>query len=316
MIRPTRREFLKNTIIAGGSLASVPLWSQAQEAPAEPLDMCIARWQGAAASAPEEIKTLATKLTEQAISALGGMKRFVSKGDVVWIKPNLAWDRTPEQAANTNPDVVAALIRMCFDAGAKTVKVGDNPCNDAQKAYPASGIEAAAKASGAEVVYLDPNRLKETAINGKVLTAWPLSSEILDTDLVINVPVVKHHRIATVTLCMKNYMGVAGRETKRNQWHQDLSTCLCDITAFMKPRLCVLDAVRVMTANGPSGGNLADVKRMDTVAAGVDIVALDALGAELLGHKPESIGTIAAGFSAGLGQIDYRKLRHKELAVT
>ena len=257
---------------------------------------------------------MAIKLTEQAIGAIGGMGRFVKKGNVVWVKPNMAWNNGPEFAANTNPDVVATLIRLCFDAGAKQVKVGDKTVHEAQKSYLASGIEAAAKAAGAEVVYLDDNRVREVELKGKCLDKWAVFPEIIESDLVINVPIAKHHSLSKVTLCMKNYMGVIGGE--RGQWHQDLSTCLCDITAFMKPRLCVLDAIRVLTANGPTGGSLDDVKRLDTLAASTNIVALDAFGAELMGHKPDDIPLIAAAVAAGLGTADYRTIPLRELEVT
>jgi len=312
MKRHSRREFLKRGAMMGGAMALGPLGAAtAQEASAPP--MCIARWKGAAANTPESIQAMAIQLTKEAMAGLGGMGRFVKKGDVVWVKPNMAWDRAPEFAANTNPDVVGTLVRLCFEAGAKTVKVGDMTCNDNKKAYPASGIEAAAKAAGAEVVYLDENRFREVEVKGKRLDKWLVYPEIIESDLVINVPIVKHHTISKATLCMKNYMGVIAG--KRAQWHQDLSTCLCDITAFMKPRLCVLDAIRILTANGPTGGNLDDVKRMDIVAAGRDIDAMEAFGAEMLGHKPEDIQSVAAGFKAGLGQMDYRKLAPKELEV-
>lgn len=312
MKKQSRRDFLKQTAAMGSAVAMAPLGgAMAQDTAAT--QMCIARWKGAAATTPEAIKAMATKLTEQAMAQLGGMARFVKKGDVVWVKPNMAWDRAPEFAANTNPDVVATLVRLCLEAGAKAVKVGDKTCNSNKKSYPSSGIEAAAKEAGAEVVYLDDERFKEVELKGKRLEKWLVYPDIIESDLVINVPVVKHHAIAKATLCMKNYMGVISG--KRDQWHQDIGTCLSDITAFMKPKLCVVDAVRILTANGPTGGNLDDVKRMDTVAAGTDIVALDAFGVELLGHKPEDIQTVAAGFKAGLGQIDYRKLALKELEV-
>ena len=242
------------------------------------------------------------------------MGRFVKKGDVVWVKPNMAWDKAPEFAANTNPDVMATLVRLCLEAGAKKVKVGDRPTNPAQQSYPNSGIEAAAKAAGAEVVYLDDRRFKDVELKGKRLDKWPLYPDIIESDLVINVPIVKHHNLCKATLSMKNYMGVIGGE--RGMWHQDLTPCLLDITAYMKPRLTVLDAVRVLVNHGPTGGNLADVKRLDTIAAGTDIVALDAFGAELLGLKPEEFKLVGAAQEMGLGKADYRKLPLRELEVT
>jgi len=319
MSEQTRREFLKAAAAAGGSLAMGPLAGLAAEdgavltPAATSVEMAIARWQTAPAST-EEMAGLATRLTGRAIGALGGMDRFVSKGDVVWVKPNIGWNRAPELAANTNPQVVAELVRLCLEAGAKKVRVGDNPCRPPKQTYRRSGIAAAAKAAGAEIVYLDESRFKEVDLGGQRLILWPLAPEILDADLLINVPVAKHHGLSQVTLCMKNYMGIIGGQ--RSAWHQDLSACLCDITAYLKPRLCVLDAVRTLTAHGPQGGNPEDVAQLGTVAAGTDIVALDAFGAELLGHRPEDIQTVTAAADCGLGRMDYRALAPAEMAVS
>lgn len=305
----TRRQFLHTGAAAGSALAFGPMAAFAQDT--APADMSISRWKGAL-SPDVPLAQIATRLTEQAIEAIGGMKRFVGRGDVVWIKPNIGWDRTPEQAANTNPDVVKTLIRLCLDAGAKTVRIGDNPCHDAKSSYEHSGIEAAAKEMGAEVLFLDRSRFRTAAVGGDVLKEVPVYPDIMDADLVISVPVAKHHQATTVTLCMKNYMGVV---EDRRKFHQDLPGAIRDITAYMKPRISVLDAMRILTANGPTGGDVADVRAMNTIAAGVDIVALDAFGAELLGHKPEEIGTVKAGHDAKLGNMDYRALNLKELEV-
>ena len=311
MCEHSRREFLVGSA-AAGLLALRPGLALAQAAEKTP-SMTIARWSGAKPAAEAAMKDAAVKLTERAIEALGGMKRFVSRGDVVWVKPNIGWDRTPEQAANTNPDVVATIIRMCFDAGAKAVKIGDNPCDVAEKTYAASGIAAAARQLGAKVVFLDPTRFKEAKIGGEQVKTIPVYPEIIETDLVINVPIVKHHRLAGLTMCMKNYMGVID---KRNTFHQAIAPSVADLTRFMKPELCVLDATRVLKANGPKGGKLEDVETKLMLAAGVDIVALDAWGAELVGKNPADIGTIAKGQEFGLGKIDYRSLAPRELAVS
>jgi len=310
----SRRDFLARAAGAGilaaqgAGVTSLPAF-----AADKPLDMAIARWSGAAQPNADQLRQIAARLTEKAIEGMGGLKRFLRKGDVVWIKPNIGWNRKPELAANTNPDVVATLVRLCLEAGAKTVKVGDNPVNPAAKTYPASGIADAARAQGAQVVLLDRGRFKDTAIGGEFIKTIPIYPEILDCDLVINVPIVKHHNLPGYTACMKNYMGVIDN---RKLFHQDIAASLSDITRYMKPRLTVLDAVRVLTAHGPQGGMQEDVRLKTTVAAGVDVVALESLGAELLGKKPQDIATIAKAAQVGLGKIDYRSLALKEFSLT
>lgn len=315
MSKPSRRDFLaRSAAIAGASAFGMESLLTAQAADdVKPADMTVARWEKPEALTAEQIRSAAVKLTEAAIEGLGGLKRFVSKGDVVWVKANIGWDRTPEQAANTNPDVVATIVRLCFDAGAKTVKVGDNPCDLARNTYQNSGIAAAVAPLGAEVVFLDPRRFRDADIKGERVKSIPIYPAIIDCDLVINVPIVKHHGLATLTMCMKNYMGVIDN---RKSFHQAIPTCLADLTRYMKPRLCVLDAVRTLAAHGPKGGNLADVQVKGTLAAGTDIVALDAWGAELMGKKPADIASVAKGHEVGLGTMDYRSLNLKELTVS
>jgi uncharacterized protein (DUF362 family) len=312
MMRQTRRDFLAHS--AAGLLAAGTsgLWLSGAQAAEKPANMAVARWTGAKELPAAEFQKVAVSLTEKALEAVGGLKRFMGRGAVVWVKPNIGWDRTPELAANTNPDVVATIVRLCFDAGAKKVIVGDNPCDLPAKAYASSGIPDAVKKLGAEVLLLDRTRFKETAIKGERLSSIPIFPGILESDLVINCPVAKHHRLTNATLCMKNYMGVI---ENRKLFHQAIPECLVDITRFMKPQICVLDAMRVLMDHGPKGGNPADVKVKATVAAGVDIVALDALGAELLEKKPTDITSIVKGAAAGLGKMDYRSLA-KEIAVS
>lgn len=309
----SRRDFLIGSAAGLSAVAAGRLTALGAEDQAKPADMAIARWKGEGAPEAGELAKVATQLTEKAISGLGGLGRFVGKGTVVWVKPNIGWDRAPETAANCNPDVVATVVRLCFEAGAKTVKVGDNPCDLAAKTYVTSGIPAAVRPLGAEVIMLDRSRFRETAVGGEKVKTLPMFPEILDCDLVINIAVAKHHRLANATLCMKNFMGVM---ENRRTFHQDISACVADLNRFMKPRIAILDAVRVLTANGPKGGNLSDVALKTTVAAGVDLVALDALGAEILGRKPTEISTIVKGQEAGLGKMDYRSLALKEIAVS
>ena len=306
MAKQTRRQFIGTSV--GGAVFAAGL-ARAQEAPAA---MAIARWKGEPIM-DEPTDVMAPKLARAALDAVGGMGRFVKKGDVVWIKPNMAWEQPPELAANTNPHLVAALVKMCLEAGAKTVKVGDNTCHDAKKSYVASGIEAAAKDAGAEVVYVDRDRFRSMKIGGEILKEIPVWPGMVESDLLISVPVAKHHGLSTVTLAMKNYMGVV---ESREKFHQNIPGCLADLTAFLKPRISVLDGIRILTANGPTGGDPKDVKRCNVVAASTDIIALDAFGAELLGYKPADISSIAAGVKLGLGEMDYRKLPAREIEVS
>jgi uncharacterized protein (DUF362 family) len=246
-------------------------------------------------------------LVRTAVDALGGMSRFVSKGETVCIKPNIAWNRTPEQAATTNPDAVAEVVKMCREAGASKVIVLDNTCHKAEQCYPKSGIQAAAEKAGAEVILPSKRSFRNTKITGaKVIKEWELFTDILEADKFINMPIAKHHGLSKLTLSMKNLMGCCGGN--RNRFHQDLGGVLTDLAQFFKPDLVIMDAIRTMTANGPIGGNLADVVRQDTVIAGVDQVAIDAFGATLFDLDPMEIPYIAEGQKRGLGTSDYASL--------
>ena len=263
MMMKTRREFLASSAAAAGILALGP---QRLLAAGGSHDMAIARWGGAKdltqeqlkALPPERLQQIAVQLTEKAIEAIGGLKRFVSRGSVVWVKPNIGWDRTPEQAANTNPDVVATVVRLCFEAGAKTGQGWRQPLRQGREdvrdqRYPPGGQGHGGRSHHAST----RTRFKEKAIKGERVKSIPMFPGILDCDLVINIPVAKHHVLATGTLCMKNYMGVI---ENRRFFHQDIPTCLADLTRFLKPRICLLDAMRVLMAHGPKGGNLEDVQ--------------------------------------------------------
>jgi uncharacterized protein (DUF362 family) len=305
-----RRRFLKAAALTGASLGFTgepAIW--AAGAPS----LCVAHSKSSP-QAPDGIAEEARRLTRAAIEGLGGIGRFVSKGHTVWVKPLMAWDRRPEQAANTNPDVVAAVVELCYQAGARKVLVSDNACNPALRVFPRSGIADAAKKAGADVVFLDERKFRRMAIKGgKVLKEWEVYQDLVEADRFINVPIAKVHDLSKVSLGMKNLMGAIGGP--RNRLHQDLDNTLVDLAAFLKPQLVVLDAVRVLTANGPVGGNLADVKRKDTVVAGVDQVATDALGATLLGYEPVSVGHIAEGHARGLGSIDFESLAPRRIEV-
>lgn len=305
--RLDRRAFLKGCTALGlGSLAAERALAAA------PPSLAIARYRQPAA-APEAIAEEARRLTRGAVEALGGMVRFVSKGDRVLVKPNIGWARRPEQAADTNPDVVAALVEMCYQAGAKKVIVTDNSTQVAERAFASSGIQAAAEKAGAEAYFVDQRKFRKMALKGKVLSEWEIYTEAVEVDKLINVPIVKHHGLCRATLGMKNLMGVIGGP--RNRLHQDLDRSLPDLAAFLKPALVVVDAVRVLTANGPTGGNLADVQRKDTVAASVDQVAADAFAATLLGLRPQDVRHVAEAAARGLGKLDFESLAPRRVDI-
>jgi uncharacterized protein (DUF362 family) len=245
-------------------------------------------------------------ITKKAVEILGGMTRFVSKGDKVLVKPNIGWDRTPQLGACTNPDVVKAVVEMCFDAGAKEVKVLDNPCNPARRTYARSGISKAAKDAGAKVPYPNEHKLKKIPLQGEHLKEWEVYSDFTEADKIINLPITKHHSLSRVTLGMKNWLGALGGN--RNQLHQGLDFAMVDLAAFFKPALTILDAYRVLFRNGPQGGRLSDVREHKTVAAGADYVALDALGATFLDVEPGELRFLQIAKERGLGEPDLQKV--------
>jgi uncharacterized protein (DUF362 family) len=243
-------------------------------------------------------------LARQALANLGGMGRFIGKQDVVVLKPNIAWDRTPEQAANTNPDLVAEVVRQCWQAGAKRVIVTDVSCNEPQRCFHRSGIEAAARAAGAEVILPDPERFREIDMGGVVLKSWPVFTPFLEADKIINLPIAKHHILTGATLGMKNWYGILGGQ--RNQLHQQIHQSLADLASFMLPTLTLLDCYRVLVRNGPTGGNLEDVDLKKTLVAGTDPVAIDAYVAKAYWNlDPEQLPYLAMAEARGLGTTDY-----------
>jgi len=249
------------------------------------------------------------RITRLAIKALGGMGRFVKPGQTVVVKPNIGWDRSSEQAANTHPLVVRAVVEECLKAGAKKVKVFDRTCNDERRCYVNSGIEAALKGmKNVEVKHIQDERFRKVTIaNGVALKEWELYDEALSADVFINVPVAKHHGLTKLTLGLKNVMGVMGGN--RGSIHKKIDVALADINSVLKSHLTIIDATRVLTAHGPQGGDLKDVKVLNKVIAGTDIVAVDAYATTLFGLKPADIAVTVAAHKRGLGEMDLRKVR-------
>ena len=250
-------------------------------------------------------------MVDAALGALGGMGAFVSSGAKVLVKPNMGWDRTPELAANTNPEVVARVVELALEAGAKRVTVMDYTCNDARRCYTNSGIQAAAEAAGARVLHVDSDRVTSVNIGGEVIKDWDVFDEMLDVDVRINVPIAKHHSLARVTLGMKNWMGCTAGH--RPRMHQNINTSIVDLAAYFRPAVTLIDAYRILTANGPSGGRAADVRQANTLCASTDPVAADTFGASLFGIGPDDLRSLSLGEARGLGTRDLASLPTREI---
>jgi uncharacterized protein (DUF362 family) len=255
--------------------------------------------------------TDAAELTRKAVEALGGMARFISRGDVVAIKPNIGWDRMPVHAANTNPLVVAELVKLVLDAGAARVVVTDASCNEPNRCFQRSGIWRAAHAVGATVILPAAHRFRDIRMKGDVLDLWPVYTPLVNADKVINVPVAKHHNLSKYTGAMKNWYGLLGG--RRNRLHQNIDVSIADLATFMRPTLTVLDATRVLMRNGPQGGNIDDAKDLHQVIASLDQVAVDAYGATLIGEKPSNVKYLALGEERGLGTASWETVPRVEV---
>jgi uncharacterized protein (DUF362 family) len=288
-----RRDFIKDLAVGGMAVRWAPsAFGGRGQSPAPALAFV----EGESPSA----------ITKEAVAALGGMERFVAKGDKVVIKPNIGWDRTPEMAACTNPEVVKTLVELSQNAGAKSVIVIDNTTNQAKRCYIRSGIQEAVKAVDGTMVFVDEHRIKKMDVGGAWLKDWDIVLDVLEADKIINVPIAKHHSLCRLTMGMKNWLGAVGGA--RNQLHQKLDEAMVDLAAFFKPVLTVLDAYRILVRNGPQGGRASDTKLVQTVVAGVDPVAVDAAGASLFDIMPEELLYLRLARERGLGQYDWEKL--------
>lgn len=254
-------------------------------------------------------------LVQAAVKALGGIERFVKKGDDVIIKPNICVAyHAPEYAATTNPEVVGALVTLCLNAGAKRVRVTDLPFGgSAEQAYARSGIGEAVRTAGGQMEVMASMKYRDTAIPGGVdIKSWPVYGDALDADVLINVPIAKHHNLARLTLGMKNLMGLI---QNRGQIHYNLGQRVADLTSLLRPKLTIVDAVRILMNHGPTGGNLDDVKMTNTIIASQDIVAADAYAATLFGLTGNDIPFIRSGAQMGLGTLDLKNIKLEEISV-
>jgi uncharacterized protein (DUF362 family) len=254
-------------------------------------------------------------ITRTAVEALGGMARFVKDGDDVIVKPNICVNyRAPEYAATTNPAIVATLVRMALAAGARRVRIMDTPyTGDPETAYHESGIYDAVIEAGGEMEVMSSVKYASFDIpGGQDIRSWKIYRDVIEADVLINVPIAKHHGSSRLSLGGKNLMGVI---EEANQFHRNLHQRIADLHSRVRPHLTVLDAVRILTAHGPAGGNLADVKQLDTVLASHDTITVDAYATTFFDLRPEDIGYVRLGAEMGLGESDWSKVHVEELTV-
>jgi len=308
----TRRESIKKLIGLSGSLVFAPLVTAPfQEPPSARAGEKRTGFivEGVGAKEGYAVK----ELLKEVVEAAGGMRRFVSRGDVVVIKPNISWAKPPHLAATTNPEVLLGVIELCQDAGAKKVRIADNTIEDARLCFSVTGAEAVAKKTGADLVLPESSLLREMNLRGDRLEVWPVLVPLVEADKVINLPVAKHHILSSLTLGMKNWIGAVGG--RRGSLHQDIHRNIVDLAQFFKPTLTLVDATRVMTRNGPFGGSTSDVAEKNTLILSDDQVAADARASLLFGKEPGDLGFIRLAQKQGLGTYDFSKLRLKQVSI-
>ena len=296
-----RREFIRDVFLwSAGLTLSIPRLtiSEVFAAPPSPL-LAVEKGKN-----PRE-------LIKHILTSLGGMDKFVRPGDRVVVKPNIGWDRSPEQAANTNPLIIKTLVEHVLEAGASRVLVFDRTCNEERRCYKNSGIADALESIGNKkirVEYIDNRKFVPVEVKrGKSLTKIKIYKDALEADKYINVPIAKHHGLSGLTLGLKNSMGVIGGT--RGMMHFDLGQKLADLATVIQPTLTVIDATRMLMDNGPQGGDLRDVKIGDTILASTDPVAADAYATTLFDMQPDEIKSTVAAYKLGLGEMDIKKMK-------
>lgn len=310
----SRRDFLKLSS-AAGAVASLGLLGVSCNSSAP-----VSRRQPIAPTGDQAYLAVAhgedpAAIVKAALTPLGGIERFVRQSQDVIIKPNICVDyHTAEFAATTNPQVVAALVTLCLGAGARRVRVMDMPFGGTPSAaYAISGIEEAVKAAGGEMEIMSPVKFTKFDIPaGKDIKSWDIYSDILETDVLIDVPIAKHHSLARLSMGSKNLLGVVGNP---NQIHQNLAQRIADLISVIQPTLTVVDAYRILIDHGPTGGSLNDVKQANTIIASHDIVAADSYGATLFGLTGAEIPYIKKSAEMGLGTMDLSSVKVEEVNV-
>lgn len=315
----TRREFLQLTGLAAAGAALGAAGCGSGPAADPPSEGRLA--SPAAAGSPRRPELAVAQgaspsdITAAAVAALGGMQTFVRKGADVVVKPNICTGyHGPEYAATTNPDVVGTLVSLCRRAGAKRVRVMDLPFGGpAAEAYRVSGIQEAVERAGGETQIMAPAGFRDYRIpEGRDLKSWPIYEDVLSCDVLINVPIAKDHGTTRLSLGGKNLLGVI---LDAGDIHANIGQRTADLVSVCRPTLTVVDAVRILTANGPTGGDLNDVERLDTVLASTDIVAADSYAATLFDLAGDDIPYVQAAYDMGLGEMDLDKVRIRTVKV-
>ena len=304
-----RREFIRKSVaasIASGTLFSMGRWN--------PLFASEISFSGSIDMVAIK-NSEPTGMFDTGIEALGGIKQFVKPNQTVVVKPNIGWDSPPERAANTNPELVGRIIKRCLEAGAKKVMVFDNTCDEWTACYRNSGIEKAVKDNGGQIVSgkVESQYHPVDFPNGKILKKAKVHELILESDVFINVPILKNHGGATMTLAMKNLMGIVW---DRGYYHaNNLHQCIADFVTFRKPDLNIVDGYRVMKRNGPRGVSVADVALMKYQLLSRDIVAIDTAATKIFGIETERVQHIGMAEELGVGTTDLDSLNIKRITV-
>ncbi len=257
------------------------------------------------------------KTVDKAIELLGGIERFISPGDVVVIKPNIAFATPPILGATAHPDVIGEVVRLCIQRGkAKKVIVTDNPINDPASCFAISGIGKAASAAGAEVMMPKENLFGYTTLEGgELIKNWPVySGPLAEATKLIGIAPVKDHDRSGASMSMKNWYGLLGG--RRNIFHQDINTIITELAMMVKPTFVILDGTVTMMSNGPTGGSVSDLKKTNTMIASCDMVAADAFGCSLLGLKSADLPYLSMAEKAGAGTADYESLKPLKASVS
>jgi uncharacterized protein (DUF362 family) len=306
----TRRESIKRLLRLSGSLALGSYVTGALQSP-------LAAWAANKGFIVEGMGVTEgyseRELVRKVFEAAGGINRFVSKGDVVVIKPNISWARPVHLAATTHPEVLQGVIELCQEAGAKTVRIADNTIDDAGFCFKVTGAEAVAKKTGAELIYPSSSLMRDMNLQGNRLDVWPVYLPLVEADKVINLPVAKTHVLSSLTLGMKNWIGAVGG--RRWSLHRDIHQNIVDLAQFFKPNVTLIDATRIMTKNGPSGGSKSDVAVRNTLVLSDDPVAADAKACSLFGKTPAEIEFIKLGKKWGLGTYDFHQLVQRKVRL-